>query len=153
MKTLLAAIAAVLLVAGTGRAQCGQTKVFVTNTGFQNSRVVFNNNGYGHNNAAVVVKQTGFSDVAAVNGVVVVPAQVNNGYGHGYNSAVIVPQSAFFFAGSNPNVFEFRTREFLQVPGTDQIVTTDSFGNEIILNAGVRGGTVIQSRGSQLFRR
>lgn len=150
MKTILAALA-VLFVAGTSHAQCGETKVFVTNSGFQNSRVVFNGN-YGHGqNAAVVVKQTGFADVAAVNGVVLVPAQIK-GHG-GYNAAVVVPQSTFFFAGSNPNVFEFRTREFLQVPGTDQIITTDSFGNEVILNSGVRGSTVIQSRGQQLFRR
>ncbi len=151
MKTFIAVVAVMLLVAGSSQAQCGETKVFVTNTGFQNSRVVIANNGYGHNN--VVVKQTGFADVYAAGGVVVVPAQVRGHHGYN-NAAVIVPQSTFFFAGSNPNVFEFRTREFLQVPGTDQIITTDSFGNDIILNSGVRGSrTQIQSRGQELFRR
>lgn len=143
----LLAMLIVLLVANTGFAQCGQTKVFVTNIGFQNSSAVVTNN-YG--NVEAFVKQTDYIDVVAANGVVVVPAQIR---GYGSNSAaVVVPQSTFFFAGNNLNALEFRTREFVQIPGTDQIIASNRLGNEIIINAGIRNST-IQSRGQQLFRR
>ncbi len=149
MKKLLVLLAVVLL-ANSVQAQCGETKVFVTNMGFQNSSVVINSNH--SRNSAVVIRQTGHADVTAVDGVVIVPAQINS-HGHHTNSTVVVPQSTFFFAARNPNVLEFRTREFFQVPKTSQIVTIDGFGNNIVLNAGIRNGSVGLSRGQQLFSR
>ncbi len=135
MKSLFATFAVMLLGTNNVLAQCGQTRTFVTNK---------------YQNSSVAVSNIGYPDVTAIGGIVLVPAQVRGSYNH--NAAVIVPQSTFFFAASNPNVFEFRIREFLQVPGTDQIITTDGFGNDLIINAGVRDGSIVNSRGSLLYR-
>lgn len=121
-------------------------RVFVTNVGFQSSRVTSVGN-------TTTVVQTGLADSHCANGVCFAPVVQANQYGYHRAAAVAVPQSTYFFAASNPRVFEFRTREFIQVPGTQQIVTTDAFGNEVILNAGIRTGGVGVSRGTQLFAR
>ncbi len=142
MKKILALVVLALAFCGPVRAD---DRVFVTNVGFQSSRVTSVGN-------TTTVVQTGLADSYCAGGVCFAPIQQSNQYSY-QRAAVVVPQATYFFAASNPRVFEFRTRDFIQVPGTQQIVTTDSFGNEVILNAGVRTGGVGVSRGVQLFGR
>lgn len=143
-----------LCLTAIGHAQCSTC---------QNGVVFVNNTN--HNGASVVFR-TGFSDVACAGGICLVPGghggynlqnfghhqHFGHGFGH-HNNIAVIPQSTAFFALSNPNVFQFRTREFIQVPHTNAIVTTDSYGNEIILNAGIHSGISVQSRGQTIFVR
>lgn len=92
--------------------------------------------------AATTIVRTGFSDVACVNGVCLAPTNFG---------AVAIPQSTLFFGASNRQALQFRVREFIQVPNTTAIVTTDSYGNEIIINSGIHSGIVPRSRGQILF--
>jgi hypothetical protein len=115
--------------------------------------------GYGYNQASTVYK-TGYGDVACAGGVCLVPG--SHGY-HNlqypgcdgcYQQVAVIPQSTAFFALSNPQVFNYRVREFIQVPHSSAIVTTDRYGNQInFLNAGIQSQTTTRSRGQTLFVR
>ncbi len=104
-------------------------------------------------NRSGIVFKTGFGDVVCAGGVCLVPTE--NGYLLQNQGVAIIPQSTAFFGLSNPKVIEFRVREFLAVPNTNAIITTDSFGNQVFLNAGIHDnvGVPIQSRGQKLFVR
>lgn len=106
-----------------------------------NGPQLFVTDGYTPPYAATVFK-TGAADVACVNGACLAPAGTG---------VVVIPQSTLFFAASNPQTLQFRVREFVQVPHTAAIVTTDHYGNEIILNAGISSGVQYYSRGQSLF--
>jgi hypothetical protein len=131
MKKFMIGIAALVILTATSNAQPGPVAVI---------------NNYGFSQASVVFK-TGYADVACAGGVCLVPQQ--------YGGAAAIPQSSAFFALSNPKVLEFRTRQFIQVPHTQAIVTTDSYGNQIILNAGISNNPhgVVLSHGQKFFAR
>lgn len=126
---LLFALFLLMISTLTANAQCGQ-RVFVTNAGYGQASVTF---------------RTGYSDVACAGGVCVVPSNVDG-------AVAVIPSSTAFFALSNPQVFQFRTRNFIQV--SNAIVATDSYGNQIeVVNSGIQPQTIIQSRGQILFQR
>lgn len=89
---------------------------------------------------------TGFSDVSCVNGLCYAP--VNTGYGY---SEVVLPQSTAFFAFSNPQTIEFRVRQFVGTPYSNALFSTDQFGNQVIINAGIQTTSFQRSRGQLLF--
>lgn len=141
----------------------GMSAVAATNSTAQSNVAVVNTTGFG---GASVVFKTGFADVACAGGVCLVPGgggyniqEFGHGFGHGFgsgfnNAVAVIPQSTAFFALSNPNVFKFRVRDFVQVHGTNAIITTDSYGNVIeFLNAGIHSGGRVQSRGQTIFVR
>ncbi len=147
MRNVLAVLTVLVGFAPAG----ADDRVFVTNVGFQSSRIV--------TSGSTTVVQSGLADSHCAGGVCFAPVQQNYSVGlapipyrYGQQN-LVVPQATYFFAASNPRVFEYRTREFIQVPGTRQVVTTDGFGNEVILNAGIRSSEVRLSRGTQIFGR
>ncbi len=100
-----------------------------------------------------VVFKTGAGDVACAGGVCLVPT--DDGYSlrsyYGFrNGVAIIPQSTAFFALSNPQVFEFRVRNFSSSYGSD-LVTFDDRGNQVLINSGIQSQTFTRSRGQILF--
>jgi hypothetical protein len=159
MKRIFALLAALIMNAAVQAQGChvvnGYNQAAVVN-GYNQAAVI---NNYGFNQAAVTFR-TGTADVACAGGLCVAPvdnghAVYNNGHHGHHNNAVVVPQSTAFFAFSNPNVIAFRTRQFVQVPHSSEVVALDSYGNQVLLNAGVYndGYSTIQSRGQRLFVR
>ena len=119
--------------------------IFIINSLPANAQTVFVTNS--GNNTASVTFRTGFSDVACAGGVCLVPS-------NSHDAVAVIPQSTAFFALSNPQVFQFRVRNFTQTPHTNAIVSVDSHGNQIqVLNAGIHHQVVPKSRGQIIFAR